>query len=129
MERVGDYAENILEYALRLREEQVAISEDAKIELKELTQMIRDIYQYSITAFDDRNVALLGKVDEIEAQIDLFSQDLENRHIERVKKGSCNAQLGSVYLQTVSNLERVGDHITNLAFSIRHYRHTDYKKN
>lgn len=129
VERVGDYAENILEYALRLREEQVAISEDAKIELKELTQMIRDIYQYSITAFDDRNVALLGKVDEIEAQIDLFSQDLENRHIERVKKGSCNAQLGSVYLQTVSNLERVGDHITNLAFSIRHYRHTDYKKN
>ena len=129
VERVGDYAENILEYALRLREEQVAISEDAKIELKELTQMIRDIYQYSITAFDDRNVALLGKVDKIEAQIDLFSQDLENRHIERVKKGSCNAQLGSVYLQTVSNLERVGDHITNLAFSIRHYRHTDYKKN
>ena len=122
VERVGDYAENILEYALRLRDEQVEISKEAKEELKELTAKIKTLYEYSITAFDDRNVTILPQVDDIEDTIDKFSAELENRHIERVKKGSCNAQLGSVYLQTVSNLERVGDHITNLAFSIYHYR-------
>lgn len=122
VERVGDYAENILEYALRLRGESLRISEEAKEEIKALTGEIKLLYEYSIIAFDDRNVNILPQVDQIEDRIDNFSKELENRHIERVKKGACNAQLGSVYLQTVSNLERVGDHITNLAFSIYHYR-------
>ena len=122
VERVGDYAENILEYALRLRGEDLRISDEAKEELKQLTDEIKLLYEYSIIAFDDRNVNILPQVDQIEDRIDSFSKELENRHIERVKRGACNAQLGSVYLQTVSNLERVGDHITNLAFSIYHYR-------
>jgi hypothetical protein len=120
----GDYAENVLEYALRLREEEVVFSEEAKGELKELTDKINTLYEYAITAFDDRNVELLGKVEEIEEEVDVLSQKLENCHIDRVKAGACNAQLGSVYLQAVSNLERVGDHITNLALSIRRYRHS-----
>lgn len=122
VERVGDYAENILEYALRLRTEGVQISEEAKAELKGLADEIKLLYEYSIIAFDDRNVNILPQVDQIEERIDDLSKELENKHIERVKKGACNAQLGSVYLQTVSNLERVGDHITNLAMSIYHYR-------
>ena len=129
VERVGDYAENVLEYALRLREEEVVFSEEAKSELKELTDKINTLYEYAITAFDDRNVELLGKVEEIEEEIDVLSQSLENCHIDRVKAGACNAQLGSVYLQAVSNLERVGDHITNLALSIRRYRHSHVSQN
>lgn len=129
VERVGDYAENVLEYALRLREEEVVFSEEAKGELKELTDKINTLYEYAITAFDDRNVELLGKVEEIEEEIDVLSQSLENCHIDRVKAGACNAQLGSVYLQAVSNLERVGDHITNLALSIRRYRHSHVSQN
>ena len=56
-------------------------------------------------------------------QIDEMSAELENRHIERLKDGKCTAQVGSVYLQTVSNLERVGDHINNVAISIKKYSH------
>lgn len=122
IERVGDYAENVLEYALKLREEGLVMSEEAKVELKDLTAKINGLYDYAITAFDDRNVNLLEKVDEIEDQIDDDSAKLEEYHIDRVKKGLCNAQVGSVYLQTVSNLERVGDHITNVAHSIKRYR-------
>ena len=57
-----------------------------------------------------------------EERVDEYSQTLEHRHIDRVKTGNCTAQAGSIFLQTVSNLERVGDHITNVAFSIRQYR-------
>ena len=86
------------------------------------TLFFNSLYDYSITAFDDRNVDILVKVNEIEDQIDDDCARLEEYHIDRVKKGLCNAQVGSIYLQTVSNLERVGDHINNVALSIKRYR-------
>ena len=49
------------------------------------------------------------------------SAELENYHIDRLKNGTCTAQVGSVYLQTVSHLERIGDHITNISASIKQY--------
>lgn len=122
LERVGDYAENIMEYSIRLRNEEMSFSEGAVEELKKVTAKINSLYEKAITAFDDRDVSMLCYVEEIEEEIDELSVELESRHIDRVKQGACTAQLGSIYLQTISNLERVGDHITNVAFSIRHYR-------
>ncbi len=129
MERVGDYAENIMEYALRLRKDEMSMSEEAKLELTAVKEKINVLYDAVIKAFDDRDVSILGEVERIEEEIDDMSSELENRHIERVKKGSCTAQTGSIYLQTVSNLERVGDHITNVAFSIRQYSGSKLKFN
>ncbi len=124
VERIGDYAENIMEYAHRLRKEELIFSEDAKNELKELADMFNKLYESAVSAFDARNVDMLAEVDVLEQKMDDMSAELEIRHIDRVKEGLCSAQVGSVYLQTVSNLERVGDHITNVAFSIRQYRHS-----
>ena len=121
VERVGDYAENIMEYAIRLEQESLVISAEAKEELENLKAKVNELYDYSITAFNDRSPELLGKVSEVEEEIDDIAVVLEGKHIERVKKGQCNAQVGSVYLQTVSNLERVADHIFNIAKSIKQY--------
>ncbi len=121
IERVGDYAENIMEYAFRLREEELTMSEDAIKELTEVKDLINLLYEKVFKAFDDRDTNLLGEIEEIEEKIDDMSSQLELRHIERVKTGLCNARNGSVFLQTISNLERVGDHITNVAHSIKQY--------
>lgn len=121
IERIGDYAENVVEYAEKLREENMSFSEHAKEELRNLTSKIYDLFDKSIAAFDDRNKDLLAEVEEIEESIDAISAELENRHIERLKDGKCTAQVGSVYLQTVSHLERIGDHITNISSSIKLY--------
>ncbi len=129
VERIGDYAENIMEYAERLRGEEMLFSSEAKEELKTLTSLVNQLYEKSIEAFDKRNVDALAEVDKLEQEIDDMSVELENKHIERVKEGVCTAELGSIYLQTVSNLERVGDHITNVAFSIRQYRHSHANTN
>ena len=128
IERIGDYAENIMEYSQRLRREETTFSSGAKKELVEILGAFNQLYESAITAFEDRNVEKLAEVDVFEEKIDQLTADLENKHIERVKKGACTAQLGSVYLQTVSNLERIADHITNVAFSIRHYRRINKDK-
>ncbi len=123
LERVGDYAENIMEYSAKLKEDGAVLSDEAKEELKTLKGYINDLFVKSVEAFDKRNFGLLSAVDEIEEKIDEYSAELELKHVDRLKQGICSAQTGSIYLQTVSNLERVGDHITNVAFSIKQYRH------
>lgn len=121
IERVGDYAENIVEYTMKLRHEEMSFSDDAKKELTEVLNTINELFDKGIEAFKNRNFALLNDVDSLEECTDELSVKLENLHIERVKVGACSAQIGSVYLQTVSNLERIADHITNIAFSIKSY--------
>lgn len=121
IERVGDYAENIMEYAFRLRKDDLHLSSDASSELKEVCSCINKLFEVSLKAFDERDISYLKEVDEIEEKIDTYAVDLENKHLDRLRDGECSPQVGSVYLQTVSNLERVGDHITNIAFSIKQY--------
>ena len=129
VERIGDYAENIMEFAQRLRNEELSLSEDAKKELKELLETFNSLYEWSISAFDERSLSMLPEVEKLEQKMDDLSAALEARHIERVKTNSCSAQVGSVYLQTVSHLERVGDHIRNVALSIKHYRKSGNENN
>ncbi len=66
LERVGDYAENIMEYSLRLRSEEMSFSEGAIEELKNVTSLINSLYEKTINAFDDRDVSILPYVEEIE---------------------------------------------------------------
>ena len=121
IERVGDYAENIMEYYFKMKEAGQAFSAGAIEELDDMVKTVVELFDVSIAAFEKRDMSLLKEVDRLETVTDEYNRNLEDKHIERVKKGECTVQVGSVYLQTVSNLERVGDHITNIAFSIRQY--------
>ncbi len=122
VERVGDYAENVMEYSLRLKESGLELSKDAIEELTLFLEKVNHLYMIAFTAFDDRNTSLLGQVKDIEEDVDDYCAVLEQRHLDRVKQGSCSAQAGSIFLQTISNLERVADHIYNVAKSIKSYR-------
>ena len=121
IERVGDYAENITEYAERLKKEEKGFSAHAKEELREVFENVLKLFDLSMTAFEKEDIKMLAEIDEVENKIDEASVYLEEKHISRLKKGSCTPQTGSIYLQTVSNLERVGDHITNVSTSIKNY--------
>ena len=83
---------------------------------------LNDLFDVSMEAFDKRDLSRLTTVAELEQKTDDLTEDLQEKHIERVKLRRCTAQIGSVYLQTVSNLERIGDHINNVAMSITRYR-------
>lgn len=122
IERVGDYAENILEYSLRLRKDGMEFSEHAKQELSAVLDKLNELFDLSLDAFEKVSYQNFDRINEIEESIDVDSELLEEKHIDRVKRNACTAELGSIYLQTVSNLERIGDHINNIAKSIRNYK-------
>ena len=100
----------------------IELSKDAVEELTVFLEKVNNLYEISFTAFDDRNTSILGQVKQIEEEIDEYCAELEQRHIDRVKQGNCTAQAGSVFLQTISNLERLADHIYNVARSIKSYK-------
>ena len=122
LERIGDYSENIMEYSFKLKGEELSFSQNAVDELEQTLSTVNKLFDLSMQAFDQRDTALIDGIKVIEETVDTQTDALQDKHIERVKAGACAAQIGSVYLQTVSNLERIADHIFNVGVSISKYR-------
>ncbi len=122
VERIGDYAENVMEYSIRLKEMESGFSDSAKEELLDVLDKLNRLFDLAVDAFKNVSYVHYDEIMDIEESIDVASVNLEHKHIDRVKKNECSAEIGSIFLQTVSNFERVGDHITNIAKSMNSYK-------
>lgn len=119
IERIGDYAENIVEYAEALREESQKFSDDALYEISQLKLLVHNLYELTMKAYSDEDIPALEQANEIEEKIDDFTKEMEDSHIRRLEQGICTPSLGAHYLELSSNVERVADHLINVAKSIR----------
>lgn len=119
LERIGDYAENIVEYATALADSHQQFSDDAKYEISQLKTLLHQLYDLAIIAYQNENFAALGKANIVEEEIDDYTQRMEAGHISRMEKGICTPSVGAQYLELSSNAERIADHLINLAKSIR----------
>ena len=118
LERIGDYAENIMEYAEILKEENKVFSDDALYEIKGLRQLIANLYKRVIEAYNKEDKECLALACEIEENIDDYTKMMEDNHIERLTKGICTPSVGAQYLSLSSNVERIADHLINVGNSI-----------
>ena len=118
MERVGDHAENIVEYA-ESRAQGVSISDAAIVELKEMAELVDRILEEALLIFHTRSKESTNVINPIEERIDEMKDSLRNRHIERLNRGECTPRSGMIFLDLVTNLERIADHATNIAYSVR----------
>ncbi len=118
IERIGDYAENIVEYATALKDAGDSFSENALYEISQLKILVHSLYDNVIAAYADENTACLEQANVIEEQIDEFTKKMEDSHIERLGKGICNANTGAQYMELSSNTERIADHLLNVAKTI-----------
>ena len=121
LERIGDYAENIVEYAESLQTQNETFSAPAVLEIKEMEQKITALYHEVMKAYHDLDFTALEYAYQIEEQIDSFTETMESQHIQRLVAGQCTPQVGAEYISLAQNAERVADHFINVGKSIRSF--------
>ncbi|MCI9615238.1 MAG: Na/Pi cotransporter family protein [Dorea sp.] len=118
IERIGDHAENFADSAKARIEHGVEFSEKALRQLKEMNEKTVKILEYSLETFRNRNYEHMREILQLEDEIDAMEKKLQNAHVKRLTKNKCTPEAGMMFSDTVSGLERVGDHATNIAFAI-----------
>ncbi|GAA0177890.1 Na/Pi cotransporter family protein [Clostridium sediminicola] len=118
IERVGDHCSNLVELTSEKVNRNLEISGDALSELENMFKYTLDAYDTSIESFRDGNVERATKVLSIEERIDDLEEELREKHIKRLNRGICSANSGAVFLDMISNFERIGDHSVNIAEAV-----------
>ena len=119
LERVGDYSENIIEYADNLKEANSAFSEDALKEIDDVKQLIENLFEKVMKVYSKTDRRVLTAAAAIEEQVDDLTEAMGKNHVERLGNGLCSAQVGAQFLSLSTSLERIADHFMNVANTTR----------
>ena len=114
VERISDHAENLAEIAMYKTEHKIAFSEEGTKELVEICSMVQDSFGTALQARATGSAEYVRKVRQLEDDVDNFEEELRDKHIQRLSNGQCIPQNGVVFLDILSNVERVSDHANNI---------------
>lgn len=115
MERISDHALNICGTAKEIKEKNIEFSQDAKHEIEVMISALKEIISITIDSFINDDYEAAAHVEPIEQVIDKLKNELKSRHIDRLQKGNCTVQMGFVFSDLLTNIERVSDHCSNIA--------------
>lgn len=121
IERVGDYAENIVEYADKLKDSGETFSDDAIKEISDLQKLVHDLYDKAIAAYKNCDRRILKEAYAVEDAVDRVTRRMAENHIKRLSDDVCTPEVGAQYLSLATNVERIADHYINVAKSINAY--------
>ena len=117
-ERIADHSVNVLESAEELREKNLQFSKNAQAELAVLVKAVREILNLTMQSLNTGDLAIAAKVEPLEQIIDDLKEALRTRHIIRLTQGNCSIEVGFVWSDLLTNLERVSDHCSNVSACI-----------
>ena len=115
IERIGDHAENIMQLAEIKVEEKRPFSTTALEEITEFYSMVDAMLEKAVRAFETNDHALAQEIVQEDFKVDEQEKILRKMHIDRINTKKCYPAAGVIYLDLLSNLERVGDHANNIA--------------
>ena len=114
-ERISDHAVNLMETAKEMYNKKLEFSEKAAQEIKVLSRAVTDIVNKSYEVFENEDQELAYTVEPLEEVIDYLNAKLKKRHVRRLREGKCTIELGFVFSDITTNMERVADHCSNIA--------------
>lgn len=117
-ERIGDYAINVCERSGEMFDKELSFTDKAKAELAVVDKALQEIQDITLRAFEQSDATVAEQVEPLEETIDLMIETMRSRHIQRLKTGECQIDGGTIYLEILTNLERISDHCSNIAARI-----------
>jgi len=118
IERIGDHAENLVEYAEYSMDNRLTYSEMALNEVEDMKNRVLAMLDDAIEAYNTRDAALVQRIEPQEQHIDEMKAAFRKQHIQRLNCNQCAPGSGVIFLDIVTNLERIADHATNIAYSV-----------
>lgn len=116
--RIAEIADNFTKYTQRTIRRDLHFSGTVKEEIHAMVVRLEEMYELTKQLILEKELSLLPQIDQAEQDIDAFRKHLLNRHMERLHSGECKPECSSVYINLVSNLERLGDHLTYIAHTV-----------
>lgn len=115
LERISDHAVNLVESAQEVHDKKLSFSDECKKEIVIISDAIAENINKAFDAYIKDDLSLAHKIEPLEEVVDNLSTELKNRHINRLQNDECTIELGYVYQDILTNLERISDHCSNIA--------------
>lgn len=122
IERIGDHAQNLSEAAQSRNEESIEFSDEGSAELKSMFETTLELIDEAVESFTNQELTYekAKKINALEAFVDKMEEDYRQSHIERLNKHICGTKSGMLFINTITDFERVADHATNIAWAVSH---------
>ena len=118
LERIGDHAENFYEIGEEMRGKKLEFSERARTDIRSMHETILQMLAIAKDAFENLNKDRLPELTALESNTDEMKKGLIASHFARLAEGNCSMEVSPYYASAISGLERVGDHLVNVGYSI-----------
>ena len=118
LERVGDHAVNIAEVAERKIDYGLVLSDFARGEADQLKEQVNQMCDLIIASLRDNDIAAAEKALIHEANLNRMQIEFRRSHVQRITDGKCSPDVGLIFIDLVDNMEKIGDHLTNIAQAV-----------
>ncbi len=118
LERIGDHAVNIVEIAERKIDQKLSFSDSALGEAARLREQANQMFDHIIASLEDNDVEEARQALTNESELNKMQMDFRRSHVQRMTNGICTPETGLIFIDLVDNIEKIGDHLTNIAQAV-----------
>ena len=119
LERVGDHAENIMEYVQIILENKLLFSEEAMNDAKTMMDICSKQFNACVDAYFKRDFSILPEIEASEETLNISEENFRDQHIKRLNAGKCDARSSMIFTDLLTDIERVGDHAVNILYLLQ----------
>jgi phosphate:Na+ symporter len=118
IERIGDHAVNIVEIAERKMDQKLDFSSEARDEADQLKVEVEEMFDHVIEALENNDTKEAKLSHQHEDMLNRMQVNFRRSHVQRMSEGKCTPEAGLIFIDLVDNIEKIGDHLTNIAQAI-----------